>query len=503
MSKIIAIALLLCIGINSKAQDFTYFNQTYGGNDTINILAQITQPVSDGFIIIGNYASLNTPHAIYIMKINNYGEQIWFKNLFVGDDWGILESGTAICSTTDGQFVATTVRDAPQGNEIYLFKFNEDGDTLWSRHYPSDLAQVANMVIQTSDGGFALAGLRYSTDTIRMLLLKTDETGIYQWHKTYEIGNDTRAFSIQQYYDDTYILGGWGYTTATKYDMFVVKTQANGDTIWTKRFGGVQSDCGSNVVNLNTYEDYLNGVEPSYLVAGCKYFGSIRKLYVSKIGNNGSTVWQKTYNVLFENSNPQALPIVLPDKGFIFPGHYYNGGGGISPYIMRFNSIGNLVWTSLPIASNNEMSSIYIKDMQPIPGGYVLAGYQYNIPQTAWVFTIDSLGNTCGSPPCVETVVGLPEIVGNEQAAATFSLSPNPAQGSLVLTWLDPTAALGSKAVILDITGKQVHTFNVSSPSTLVDVSRLAAGMYFVQVANTQEVQKLVVILKTLQILVS
>ena len=35
MSKIIAIALLLCIGINSKAQDFTYFNQTYGGNDTI------------------------------------------------------------------------------------------------------------------------------------------------------------------------------------------------------------------------------------------------------------------------------------------------------------------------------------------------------------------------------------------------------------------------------------------------------------------------------------
>ena len=79
-------------------------------------------------------------------------------------------------------------------------------------------------------------------------------------------------------------------------------------------------------------------------------------------------------------------------------------------------------------------------------------------------------------------------------AKPLFTLAPNPAQGSLVLTWLDPTAALGSKAVILDITGKQVHTFGVSSPSTLVDVSRLAAGMYFVQVANTQEVQKLVVI---------
>ena len=501
MSKIIAIALLLCIGINSKAQDFTYFNQTYGGNDTINILAQITQPVSDGFIIIGNYASLNTPHAIYIMKINNYGEQIWFKNLFVGDDWGILESGTAICSTTDGQFVATTVRDAPQGNEIYLFKFNEDGDTLWSRHYPSDLAQVANMVIQTSDGGFALAGLRYSTDTIRMLLLKTDETGIYQWHKTYEIGNDTRAFSIQQYYDDTYILGGWGYTTATKYDMFVVKTQANGDTIWTKRFGGVRNDCGASVVLLTTKQEYDAGFAEEYLLCGCygsnvndPLYGHTDYLYVAKIDNFGSIIWQKTYNNYQRFWDLETMPIIKADKSFVASGFFFPGNSYTpSTLLTNFAPDGSVLWQREYTLGTQE--HCYFKDLKTTDdGGYVLAGYQYNVPQTAWILKTDSLGNTCGSPPCVETVVGLPEIVGNEQAAATFSLSPNPAQGSLMLTWLDPTAALGSKAVILDITGKQVHTFNVSTPSTLVDVSRLAAGMYFVQVANGQEVQKLVVI---------
>ncbi|MBK8474492.1 MAG: hypothetical protein IPL33_21225 [Sphingobacteriales bacterium] len=85
MSKIIAIVLLLCLGINSKAQDFTYFNKTYGGNDTINILAQAVQPIEDGYLTLGNYADINSVYAIYVRKIDKNGDTIWFKYIEQGD----------------------------------------------------------------------------------------------------------------------------------------------------------------------------------------------------------------------------------------------------------------------------------------------------------------------------------------------------------------------------------------------------------------------------------
>jgi hypothetical protein len=63
--------------------------------------------------------------------------------------------------------------------------------------------------------------------------------------------------------------------------------------------------------------------------------------------------------------------------------------------------------------------SSYIKDMRPTPdGGYVLAGYQYSSPQTAWVLKIDSLGNTCSFVGCDSTIytgypIGLTQIANN------------------------------------------------------------------------------------------
>ena len=491
MSKIIAIVLLLCLGINSKAQDFTYFNKTYGGNDTINILAQAVQPIEDGYLVFGGYSDINNDHALYVRKIDNLGETVWLKSIEAGTFSTLGGIWTGLQVLKDNNFLLVTYS---KYTDISLTKLNFEGDTLMQKIYPRIGNQYAMHIIKSLEGGYLIGGMESNStlDTVSAYILKIDSLGNKEWDKSYTYGNDTRFFNAQQYYDSTYIFGAMTYTTATKYDMFVVKTQANGDTIWTKRFGSVRNDCGCIVQQKTTYEQYLSGSSPVYLVAGCYASNNTDSyMYILELNELGNVNWQKKYFAYSDQRLIQGLPIIKPDGGFIAKGYFRNEGFP-AVLVMDFDSIGIINWEQH--YSFNPLGSIYAQDFQPIPGGYVLAGYQYNIPQTAWVFTIDSLGNTCGSPPCVETVVGLPEIVGNEQAAATFSLAPNPTQGSLVLTWLDPTAALGSKAVILDITSKQVHTFGVSSPNTFVDVSHLQTGIYFVQVANGQEVQKLVVI---------
>ncbi len=407
--KITTLLLAACLwALEASCQtQFTYFNKVFGG-DTSNMLAQVIQPVSGGHLVIGSYGTQSIEHAIFIMKLDSQGNPLTFKDLVVGAEWGVVEDGSFVKPTSDGNFVCTIaeITYTPALKLIpHLLKFNSNGDTIWHKTYPNEYSQFTRSIIQTSDNGFAMAGYRYVQDTARFLLLKINEEGNYEWSKTYMLDHDSRAFSIQQTpWDGGYILGGWGYSTTTGYDMFVVKTTANGDTLWTKRYGNEFNDCAAKVVNLTTYEEYLNGASIEYLITACVYEGTTEKMYIAKINAVGNMIWQKNYNFLNKMGSFQVLAIIKDDKGFIGSGRYRPDGFTPQPYIASFHADGTVDWVTTPTI--NPGAQVYLKDLQPTPdGGYVLAGYQFTAPQTAWVLKIDAQGKTCSYVGCDSTVV--------------------------------------------------------------------------------------------------
>ncbi|OWY24431.1 hypothetical protein C7N43_36650, partial [Sphingobacteriales bacterium UPWRP_1] len=286
-------------------------------------------------------------------------------------------------------------------------------------------------------------------------------------------------------WDGGYIFGGMGYSTTTGYDMFVVKTLANGDTLWTKRYGNELNDCAAKVVSLTTYEEWLAGQETNYLMTGCFKEGTSKKLHLSIIGENGVVKWERKHGLFPNISSFQVLPLIKPDKGFIGSGYYMSNGFTPQPYIAAFHANGDLDWVTTPTI--NPDSQIYLKDLQPTPdGGYVLAGYQYTAPQTAWVLKIDSLGNTCSYIGCdstvvVEVVPGIPLFGGQ---GGELQIYPVPAATHLYIRYQIPAAVLPSGNAVwrlYNALGRQVA--EAALPGNVgieqVSVAHLPAGIYY------------------------
>jgi hypothetical protein len=205
----------------------------------------------------------------YIAKYNQSGDTLWTKCL--EDHW----PGTcySIIETTDGDFVAsgsynirTEINPGEyQINQQYgIIKFNNSGDTLWTKDFGGSGSDVAYSVNETSDGGLLLSGTSGSTEFTKGdddgWVIKLTNDGTLEWEK-YLGGSDwDNILSCNKTIDNCYILGG--FTTSydgdlTYYDYMVpnywiIKIDASGDVIWSESVGGDNQDYGQYVSSTSS-----------------------------------------------------------------------------------------------------------------------------------------------------------------------------------------------------------------------------------------------------------
>jgi hypothetical protein len=152
---------------------------------------------------------------------------------------------------------------------IYLLKTNENGEITWKKTFagaPGNGA-VGLSVCQTSDGGYIVSGreCKYSAEGSDVYLLKTDADGDSVWAKAYEAPGYNSGRSVKQTPTGRYIvvgdIGDCSYT-----DAFVIRTNVFGDTIWTKTYGGTEYDAATSV---------CLGSDGAFIITGCtRSFGA-------------------------------------------------------------------------------------------------------------------------------------------------------------------------------------------------------------------------------------
>jgi hypothetical protein len=116
--------------------------------------------------------------------------------------------------------------------DIFLIKTDAKGNIIWAKTYGGTSSDYANSVQQTSDGGYIVAGGTWSFGAgyRDIFLIKTDANGNIQWAKTYGGTSSDYANSVQQTSDGGYIVAGWTYSFgAGNYDIFLIKTDTNGN----------------------------------------------------------------------------------------------------------------------------------------------------------------------------------------------------------------------------------------------------------------------------------
>jgi len=270
--------------IKVKQNGDTLWTKTYGGGSDDCFTA--IQPTLDGNFLIAGSTNLKG----WLIKIKPNGDTLWTKTYTEGTD----DYFTAIQPTADGNFLIAgkTEPNEPGNFDGWLIKVKSNGDTLWTKTDRGAKDDYFEAIRPTPEGNFLIAGSTdsYGGEGTHGWLLKIQSNGDTLWMKTYDGSGWDSFFAIQSASDGNFLIAGSNikYNATRGEDGLLIKIKPNGDTIWTKTYGGVGFD---------DFAAIQPTPEGNFLIAGTIASDSIGERYgwLVKIKPNGDILWTKTY----------------------------------------------------------------------------------------------------------------------------------------------------------------------------------------------------------------
>jgi hypothetical protein len=264
------------------------WDKTYGGEEA-DFTSFGQQTIDGGYIIVGRTHSFNVDKTdIWLVKTDNLGNKVWDKT-FGGTGW---ESASEVWQTNDGGYVVFGHTDSFGAGyrDMWLIKTDADGNILWDKTYGGTTDDWGYSIKQTNDGGYILAGGTFTSETTNKFdiwLIKTDNSGEIIWDKTFGGSEDETAWSVQQTSDGGYIIcGGKDAGGIDNCDIWLLKTDSNGEILWEKIFGSHFSDRGYSVQQTT---------DGGYVIAGDAFVPNKINGLLIKTDSNGEKEWSKTY----------------------------------------------------------------------------------------------------------------------------------------------------------------------------------------------------------------
>jgi len=448
---------------------------------------------------------------IFISKLDAAGNFVWAKSMGgTGNDFGYSIAVDAAGNVyTTGWFPGTADFDPGAGtanlisaaaNNIFISKLNAAGNFVWAKSMGgTEVGQGFSMAVDGTgnvyitgvflgtgdfDPGAGTANLT-SAGGNDIFISKLDAAGNFVWAKRMGGPGEDIGLSIALdgfgninstgYYNGTVDfdpgVGTVNLVSAGSFDIFVSKLDASGNFVWAKSMGGTGLELGISIAIDGAGNVYTTGqfsgtadFDPGAGTANLIPAGSF-DIFVSKLGsavlpvtllsfeaaknkNDAYLTWKTSTEL---NSN--KFEIERSNDGLLFK------------YIGQVKATGN----------SNSITTYHFSDKNAainFPGQTLY----YRFKQ----FDID--GKYSVSPV---------RSVQFKQNLAGIQVYPNPAND--IITIQAATAHVGLTYRITDQTGRQVLSGRLSNKTTTVNISQLAAGIYFVQAGKlSKEIVKIV-----------
>ena len=420
--------IVLCTrGLIAQSPDIAW-TKVIGGVDSEEGNS-VQQTTDGGYIVAGQTRSYGAGwDDVYLIKTDSSGDTLWTKAI-----GGIYpDVGSSVQQTTDGGYIVTgtTLSYGPGYCNVYLIKTDSSGDTLWTRTF-GDGSDVANSVRQTTDGGYIVTGYTGYSD---VYLIKTDSSGDTLWTRTIGGTDSDAGNSVRQTTDSGYIVtGSTSSYGAGSEDVYLIKTDSSGDTLWTKTFGGVENERGYSV-QLTT--------DGGYIVTGStsSYGAGESDVYLIKTDSSGDTLWTKTFGGASYDAGQSIWQ--TSDLGYIVAG-YTNVAGEYAVYLIKTDSSGNTLWTKTVGGASYSMS---YSVQQTTDEGYIVTGV--TVPYGS--------GNADVYLIKLQPETGIEEETEGKPLFSLESVGPNPFSSDLSITCSIPEQARVELA-IFDLSGRLVE----------------------------------------------
>lgn len=298
------------------------WNNTFGGNADEEGYA-VRQTTDGGYIIAGYTKSFGGGGSdVYIIKTDTAGNRVWDRTFGGTQD----DEAYDIQRTTDGGYIVAgaTSSFGAGSRDAWLIKVDSSGNERWRKTLGGLSSDGARSVQQTSDGGFILTGWTYSYGPGAVgnaWLVKTDTLGNIAWHKWFGAADVDRGYGVQQTSDGGYILTGYTASFGAGLDdMLLIKTDSIGNEQWTRTFGGSGRDYGNAVRQTS---------DGGFIVVGYTLsFGSgSDDVWVVKTDLQGNQLWSATYG---GSASDVGYSIdQTSDGGYIITGYTLSYGAGV------------------------------------------------------------------------------------------------------------------------------------------------------------------------------
>ncbi|HKR06486.1 MAG TPA: T9SS type A sorting domain-containing protein [Bacteroidia bacterium] len=456
--------------IKTDAKGDTLWTKTIGGANT-EFGISLQQTTDGGYIISGKTNGFGAGnYDVYLVKADSYGNALWTKSF-----GGIYEDeGTAVLQTSDGGYViAGRTASFGSGNlDVYLLRTDGNGDTLWTKTLGGigNSNDYAEFIQQTSDGGYIITGgtNAFGAGSWDAYLIKTDSSGNLSWAKTYGGADVDDGFSVQQTFDGGYILaGGTDSYGAGNRDIYLIKTDSNGDTLWTRTYGG------------NDFEE-ANAVQQTadsgYIITGrtLTFGAGNADVYLVKTNSSGDTLWTKTFGGIYDDV-PASIQQTI-DGGYIISGGKNSTGTGNHIYLIKTDSNGNSGCNQGNPATIVSGTSTQITNPAII------------VSSTATIVT--SPATIVGSGSTVTTLcttVGIYdlEFIPNNQD----QFSPNPLTTQSKLTFKNPNKEK-LLFTLYDITGRITESVSTTNNEIILTKGSKQPGVYLYNLMNEKKGEK-------------
>lgn len=318
------------------------------------------------------FAALNTAQA-----------QLSFEKI-IGEMDG-EDVGRSVIKTSDGGYAVVGKKEMNSNIDVYLLKTDANGATIWETTFGASSEEDAYSVIQNADGGFTVLGLDYASGAF---LSKTDASGDLLWTKS--VAPEIRCYDFVKTPDDGYALVGEFIGSGQNYYTYLIRTNSVGDTLWTRKFG----DPGE----INTPYSLALTADGGFVLTGettSPPSTGENDIFLIRTDSNGNLLWDKRFGTpaLIE----QGYSVLqTSDGGFLVGGTVIDALTEKSAgFLVKTDADGDTLWTrqyglAQPFLFNQ------IEDVAPISnGGYALCGWAGSLTGNIFGYLIrtDALGN--------------------------------------------------------------------------------------------------------------
>ena len=228
----------------------------------LDYVNNITETIDGEYILVGQYETPQISRSVGVVKLDDAGNVVWEQGFEVFDT-PIFNAGVMLADNGDilvsGYFGFLGEQDA------FVKRLNpNNGNVIWEKEYDNAPTDYGIAMVELANGDFVMSGASAEVTSGLIVrtttLLKMDANGNEIWYKELSSSDDRQVTGFQKTADGGFIIGGFYDPSGVgAFEIFMTKTDADGDEVWTRTYGRGQSDFVNELLSAVDGGFYLAG----------------------------------------------------------------------------------------------------------------------------------------------------------------------------------------------------------------------------------------------------